>query len=109
MNKFQQLISGNGDEVLVRRAGNIATTASIAQQTLVNNLTVQKAELENKIMNLTDLAPDSKDSLRPGSANWNPSQWVENLQKAKEELYNVEIRLKLATDTFKEYFTEIEK
>jgi hypothetical protein len=106
MNKFQSLIANNGNEVLQRRAANVATTAEIAQQTLLNSLKVEKADIENRIMNLTDLAPENTDSLRPGTSNWNPTQWAEDLQKAKEDLYSISIRIKMAQETYDEYFTE---
>lgn len=106
MNKFTKLISQNGDSTLQRRAQSVATAAEIAQQTLVNKLKLEKSNLELKIMNLTDLAPDSKDSLRPCDSDWNANTWATNLQKAKQDLYNVKIQLKLAEDTYNEYFTD---
>jgi hypothetical protein len=59
-----------------------------------------------KITNLTDLAPDSKDSLRPCDANWNANNWVTDLQRAKQDLYNVTIQLDIAQKTYDEYFKE---
>ena len=67
INKFTQLISDNGDSVLKRRAGNLATTAEIAQQTLINDLKNKKATLELQLANLTDLAPNNKLDLTPSS------------------------------------------
>jgi hypothetical protein len=106
MNKFMQLISSNGNETLNRRASSIATTAEIKQQNLVNSLKSKREELKLDIANLTDLAPDSTDSLRPGSKDWNPETWVEQLQSKKEELYSIEISLKIAQETYDEYFRE---
>lgn len=107
MNKFIQLISEGADKILQRRAEAVATAAEIAQQSLVNKLKLEKSNLELKITNLTDLAPDSKDSLRPCDSKWNANTWVTDLQKAKQDLYNVTIQLKIAEDTYKEYFSEI--
>lgn len=107
MNKFIQLISEGADKTLQRRAEAVATAAEIAQQSLVNKLKLEKSNLELKITNLTDLAPDSKDSLRPCDSKWNANTWVTDLQKAKQDLYNVTIQLKIAEDTYKEYFSEI--
>lgn len=107
MNKFTQLISEGADKTLQRRAEAVATAAEIAQQSLVNKLKLEKSNLELKITNLTDLAPDSKDSLRPCDSKWNANTWVTDLQKAKQDLYNVTIQLKIAEDTYKEYFSEI--
>lgn len=106
MNKFTKLITEGADKTLQRRAEAVSTAAEIAQQNLVNKLKLEKSNLELKITNLTDLAPDSKDSLRPCDANWNANEWVTSLQKAKQDLYNVNIQLKIAEDTYNEYFKE---
>lgn len=106
MKKFQELISDNTSASLKRRAAQIATSAEIAQQNLVNAIKQEKTNVELKIEALKDLAPDSTDSLRPGSKNWDAVKWVKDLQSAKQELYQIEIQLKLAQETFDEYFTE---
>lgn len=104
MNKFESLIGTNGNEVLKRRATNIAINAEIAQQTIVNTLKQRKSELEMKIMNLTDLAPEDTTSLRPGSKDWDAAKWALDLQNAKVALYTTSIELKIAEDTYEEYF-----
>lgn len=106
MNKFTKLISEGGDTLLQRRAESVASAAEIAQQSLVNKLKLEKSNLELKIINLTDLAPDTKDSLRPCDANWDANKWVTELQRAKQDLYNVDIQLKIAQGTYAEFFTE---
>jgi len=106
MKKFQELISDNTSASLQRRAAQIATSAEIAQQNLVNALKQEKTNVELKIVALTDLAPDSTDSLRPGSKDWDAVEWVKRLQNAKQELYQINIQLKLAQETFDEYFSE---
>ena len=106
MNKFTKLITEGADKTLQRRAEAVSTAAEIAQQNLVNKLKLEKSNLELKIANLTDLAPDSKDSLRPCDANWNPNTWVTDLQRAKQDLYNVTIQLEIAKKTYDEFFME---
>ena len=106
MNKFTKLITEGADKTLQRRAEAVATAAEIAQQNLVNKLKLEKSNLELKITNLTDLAPDSKDSLRPCDANWNANTWVIDLQRAKQDLYNVTIQLEIAQKTYDEFFKE---
>lgn len=106
MKEFQRLISDNTSASLKRRAAQLATSAEIAQQNLVNALKQERTNIELRIASLTDLAPDSTDSLRVGSKDWDAVKWVKELQKAKQELYNVNIQLKLALETFDEYFTE---
>ena len=106
MNKFVTLISSNGNEALKRRATTIAQNAEVAQQNLVNNLKQRKIEIDLKIADLTDLAPDSSVSLRPGNKDWDAKKWVNDLQQAKQDRYSIEIQLKLAEETYNEYFGE---
>lgn len=106
MKKFQEIISDNTNASLKRRAAQISTSAEIAQQNLVNALKQEKTNIELKIAGLTDLAPDTTDSLRPGSKDWDAVKWVKDLQTAKQELYQINIQLKLAEETFNEYFTD---
>lgn len=106
MNKFTELISNNTSSTLTRRASSIATAAEIAQQNIVNQLKQKKSEVELQIINLTDLAPESSDSLRPGDKDWDAKEWALQLQEAKQTLYNINIQLKLAEETYNEYFTE---
>ena len=106
MKKFQELISDNTSASLKRRAAQIATSAEIAQQNLVNSLKQDKTNIELRIAALTDLAPDTSDSLRPGTENWDAVKWVRDLQNAKQELYEVSIQLDIAEKTFNEYFVD---
>ena len=106
MNKFTSLISSNGNETLKRRASIIAQNAEVAQQNLVNELKQKKTELELRIADLTDLAPESTESLRPGTKDWDAKKWVKDLQQAKQDKYMNDIQLKLAEETFNEYFKE---
>ena len=49
MKKFQELISDNTSASLKRRAAQIATSAEIAQQNLVNAIKQEKTNIELKI------------------------------------------------------------
>ena len=106
MNKFAKLISDTGNSTLTRRASNIAQTAEIAQQNMLNSMKQKKAELELKLDSLTDLAPDTTDSLRPGSKDWDAPKWALEIQNIKQDLYFLNIQIKIAAETYNEYFTE---
>ena len=106
MNKFESIVGNNSNAVLARRAGNLAKTARLSQQSLVNTLEAKKADVEGKIINLTDLAPTSRDSLAPGVQDFNAKQWVEKLQALKLEMYDLDISIKMAKETFAEYFED---
>ena len=107
MNKFEEIVGNNSNAVLARRATHLADTAKLSQESLMNTLKTKKAELEGKIIDLTDLAPTSKDSLAPGVEDFNAKNWVEELQNLKLELYDLEVSIKLANETYNEYFSDI--
>ena len=104
MGKFLQMMSQNDSKALVARASQINVQAKIAQQNIVQNLKNDIAEVEIEIQNLTDFAPDTTQSLRPGVKGWNPSKWASDLQSAKTRLYELNIELKIAEATEKEFF-----
>ena len=104
MGKFLQMMSQNDSKALVARASQINTQAKIAQETIVQNLKNDIAEFEIEIQHLTDFAPDTTQSLRPGVKGWNPTTWAANLQDAKTRLYELNIELKIAEATLKEFF-----
>ena len=107
MNKFEEIVGNNSNAVLARRATHLADTAKLSQESLMNTLKTKKAELEGRIINLTDLAPTSKDSLAPGVEGFNAKNWVEELQNLKLVLYDLEVSIKLANETYNEYFSDI--
>lgn len=109
MNKFTEQISDTSNQTLKRRASAIAQGAELAQQDIINSLKKEHTELTLKIANLTDLAPDTNDSLRPGSKDWDANKWAQELQETKQKLYFLEIQLKLAQETYDEFFAETKK
>lgn len=107
MNKFEKLISTNSDVTLQRRAGILSNESKMAQEDII--ATIKRAiNQENlKLMSLTDFAPTQTTSLQPGNfTEGGASNWAQELQKCKENLYNLKIKLKLAQETYEEYFTE---
>ena len=104
MGKFLQMMSQNDSKALVARASQINVQAKIAQQNIVQNLKNEIAEVEIEIQNLTDFAPDTTQSLRPGVKGWNPTKWASDLQEAKTHLYELNVELKIAEKTFEEFF-----
>lgn len=108
MGKFLEMMSQNDSKALVARASQIDTQARIAQEEIVHKLKNEKAQVEIEIQNLTDFAPDTTQSLRPGCRDWNPSKWASELQAAKVKLYTIELNLQIANDTLKEFFGDAE-
>ena len=104
MGKFLQMMSQNDSKTLQARAAVINTQAELHQKNLINALKQKRAEVELKIQSLTDFAPENTQSLRPGAQNWNPKQWVTELQNAKVTLAEIELQLKIAEDTYEDFF-----
>ena len=104
MGKFLQMMSQNDSKALVARASQINVQAKIAQQAIVQNLKNEIANVEIEIQNLTDFAPDTTQSLRPGVKGWNPTKWASDLQDAKTRLYELNVELKIAEKTYEEFF-----
>lgn len=108
MGKFLQMMSQNDSKALVARASQINVQAQIAQDNIVQKLKNDIAEVEIEIQNLTDFAPDTTQSLRPGVKGWNPTKWASDLQDAKTRLYELNIELKIAEKTKQEFFGDEE-
>lgn len=106
MNKITKTMLESSSDILQKRAEMVATNLEIEQTNLINTLKQEKMKLEMKIQDLTDFAPDSTDSLRPASKNFNAKQWVKELNEAKMELYEIKICLELAEETYNDYFKE---
>lgn len=107
MNKFLQLITSDGSKTLERRATTLAQQGEIAQKVIINNLEAQLQKVELTITNLTDLAPESKDSLLPGGKNWDADAWANALQEAKCKKYEIEVQLRIAKETLDDLFKEV--
>lgn len=103
---FKQMLSETGNALLVKRADQIAQIVEMEQQSLVNNLKKEKFGLENELASLTDLSVRTSDSLTLASKSFNPSEFVSQVQNLKVKLRNKEIELKLAQDTYDEWFKE---
>lgn len=106
MGKFLQMMSQNDSNALRARASQINTQAKIAQEEIIHKLKIEKTNVEMQIQGLTDFAPDTTDSLRPGVKGWNPTKWAADLQDAKTRLYELEVELKIAEATFDEFFED---
>lgn len=107
MNKFEKLISANSDATLQRRAGIISNESKMAQEDIIATIKRALNQEELKLMGLTDFAPAETTSLQPGNfAQGGASEWAQELQKCKENIYNLKIKLKIAEETYNEFFTE---
>lgn len=103
MSKFIRTIAGSGDSIKLARATAVANSAEIAQKALVNSLEASLNRLEVQLGQLTDLAPESGDSLRPG-AGFEATRWVAAVQATNLEIRQAVIALDTAKATYAEWF-----
>lgn len=104
--KFSTTLSASNKDIKSARAEMLSEEVALEVSTFVQGLKKEKLSLRNKVTRLTDLAPDSKDSLRPASKDFNPTAWVQELHQAKMDLKLKDIELKEAQEIEKEWFTE---
>lgn len=79
----------------------------MAQEDIIATIKRAINQEELTLMSLTDFAPTQTTSLQPGNfAQGGATEWAQNLQKCKENLYNLKIKLQIAEETYNEYFTK---
>lgn len=106
MSKFAKMLSADSSTTLGNRAKNLADSAVLEVESFIANLRKEKLQLNSKLNDLTDLAPENTYSLRPGSANFNAANWVRELHQTKMELSLKEIELAEAQAIYDEWFSE---
>ena len=105
MNKFASQLSRTNANLRAGRAQSTADLVQIEQQNLVNNLWRDLVTKRNELSDLFDLGPDSTTSLRSPSKGFNAADWTSRVQNLKVELLDLEVRHKLANETYQEWFT----
>lgn len=106
MNKFAKNLAATHEEIKEKRAKNIAASALAAQEELIRGIEGEIRGYENELMDLEDLNTDSTTSLNPGKSEFDANSWVSRMQDVKINLLNKQVELKVAKETFTEYFTE---
>lgn len=105
-NKFIRSIAGNVEGIKLARVTVLSTQAALAQDDLISGLKRQLASLDLQLTQLTDLAPESADSLRPGNG-FDPVGWVKGVQALKVAKDKLAKELALAEETQAEWFAAI--
>lgn len=107
MNAFEKMLNSSASQIRGQRATLVAKTAKKAQEKLVSDLDDKLDDLENQILQVSDLAPTSELSLMVVQKDFKAIDWVTKLHKLKVEKANIEIELEIAKETFEEFFAEI--
>lgn len=108
MNKFAKTLAASNAEIKETRAKALSDSTVLEVESFIQNLKREKLQLNNKLNNLTDLAPDNTYSLRPGSTDFNPSAWVKELHKTRMDIKLKSIELEEAEAIYNEWFKSAE-
>lgn len=109
MSKFAEKLAASSKDIKADRAEMLSEEVSLEVDQFVGRLKKERLALKNKVNRLTDLAPDSKDSLRPTHSEFDASVWVSELHDAKMKLSLKEISLKVAKSIQTEWFGDESK
>ena len=106
MSKFAKTLTQSNKAIKAARANIIAASAEESQNDIVRVLRKEKRDLEFRLLNLTDVAPDSELSLRVVKADFNPTKLFSEIQEVKVNLATKNVELNLAEETYKEWFAD---
>ena len=106
MSKFSKKLASSNKDIMADRADMLGEEVALEVSTFVGGLKKEVLNLKNKINRLTDLSPNSKDSLRPGGDNFDSVQWVKELHEASLDLKLKEVELEIAVGIQTEWFSD---
>ena len=102
--KFVVSLTRDNKSIKAARAKIIAEDAYDAQSEIVRTLSQEKREIEKQLLKLSDTSPDSEFSLKVVKDNFKASEWAKSIQALKVQLAMKEVEVKVAVDTFNEWF-----
>ncbi len=104
MSKFAKTLASSNADIKEARATALSESTVLEVESFIQNLRREKSKLKNKLTDLTDLAPDNTYSLRPGSKEFKPAEWMKELHKTRMDIKLKEIELEEAEAIFNEWF-----
>ena len=108
MSKFIKNLVKDAEGIKLQRATLLSKETADAQVDLIRGLEKEQRELQNELMNLTDLSPDNAFDLKPGGKNYDAKLWVQKMQQIKVALEEIAIQLDIANETTREWFSDEE-
>lgn len=101
-----EMLSATGNAVLAKRSKNLAEVVQMNQEQLCNTYKMEVIKLQNELDSYTDLSVKSKDSLSLVNAGFDPAEFVQTIQLAKQKLREAKVRHMLSVQTYNEWFPE---
>tara|TARA_R110000782_G_scaffold15939_4_gene46117 strand:- start:2592 stop:2921 length:330 start_codon:yes stop_codon:yes gene_type:complete len=100
------MLSADSNATLGNRAKNLADSAVLEVESFIGNLRKEKLQLNTKLNDLTDLAPENTYDLRPGGKDFDAGRWVAELHRVRMDLALKEVQLAEAQAIYDEWFAE---
>lgn len=105
-NKFAQNLTLSSTSIKETRAKLISEDAQAAHEELLRKLQQDLRDLARKKDALSDLYPESELSLMIAKPNFDAKKWVADLQNLGVAMANKTVEIKIAQDTYNEWFAE---
>lgn len=106
-NKFINNLTSSSEAIKGQRANLISANAQASQEELLRKLNQEKRDLEMKKMALSDIYPDSELSLLVTKSDFDAARWSRDYQQIGVQLLNKQVEIKIAQDTYDEWFKDI--
>lgn len=107
--EFLKNLTLSNAQIKEARAKVICEDAKDAQEEIVRVIKREKRELDSKLLSLTDMYPDSELSLRVVKTDFNAKTLFSEIQKCKIEREMKAVELRLAEETYQEWFGNVEE
>lgn len=104
VSKFEAKLSASDKTIKRDRAAIIAKSSRRSAENKVRAVEDEINALEITILNLTDLAPDTTYSLRPGGNDFKSDEWFDKLYEATLDLELKTVELDVAKRLLDEWF-----
>jgi hypothetical protein len=104
MNKFTETLTQSNSKIKAARATIISASAEDAQTEILRNKKKTVRDLEFRLLNLTDIAPDSELSLRVTKADFNAESLFSEIHGVKVKLAMAVVEENIAEETYTEWF-----
>lgn len=100
---YDRMVSSNS-ELKSMRAEFVYDSLQAGQKRIIMDLEDEKRQIKMKMSMLEDFGPDTSDSLRPASKDFNPTSWLENMNQLEDDLAIVEEKLINRNAVYNRYF-----
>lgn len=101
---FQSMLEKSHKEIRGQRASLLSKDAERKMRKVVEAKEEQVEDLEMKVLNLSDLGPDSTTTLKVTKSGFDAKSWAEQLIETKTQLQIATQELKIAEETYNEFF-----